>query len=131
MTKNERVYSEETLDKYTVLQEIENLKNQIATLESQVTGDTYTKSETDNKFETIVNHQDDIKGVEAYITNVAYDIDKALPTDVGIKDNKLGLLHDTKWLTNQDAINLDGFTYDETTKTLKASGGSTTIIRRW
>lgn len=50
-------------------------------------------------------------------------LNAVIPTDVGIKDNKLGLLHDTKWLTNQGAINLDGFEYDSATNTLKAGGG--------
>lgn len=51
-------------------------------------------------------------------------INKVLPTDIAIKDNKLGLEHDNVWLTNQNAINLgDNMTYDATTKTLNAKGG--------
>lgn len=52
------------------------------------------------------------------------NINKVLPTDIAVKDNKLGLEHDNVWLTNQNAINLgDNMTYDETTKTLNAKGG--------
>ena len=52
------------------------------------------------------------------------NINKVLPTDIAIKDNKLGLEHDNVWLTNQNAINLgDNMTYDATTKTLNAKGG--------
>lgn len=50
---------------------------------------------------------------------------KEMPTDVGVKNNQLGLMHGTKWLTNQAALNLSGFEYDEATKTLKAKGGET------
>lgn len=47
-----------------------------------------------------------------------------VPTDIAVKDNKLGLEHDNVWLTNQNAINLgDNMTYDATTKTLNAKGG--------
>lgn len=52
------------------------------------------------------------------------NLTKATPTDVAIKNNKLGLEHDNTWLTNQNAINLgDNLSYDETTKTLNAKGG--------
>lgn len=52
------------------------------------------------------------------------NINKVLPTDIAVKDNKLGLEHDNVWLTNQNAINLgDNMTYDATTKTLNAKGG--------
>ena len=66
------------------------------------------------------------------------NINKVLPTDIAIKDNKLGLEHDNVWLTNQNAINLgDNMTYDATTKTLNAKGGGSggeatlVIIRRY
>ena len=46
------------------------------------------------------------------------------PEDIDIKDNKLGLAHDSTWLTNKNAINLgDGLIYDKETRTLKARGG--------
>lgn len=52
------------------------------------------------------------------------NINKVLPTDIAIKDNKLGLEHDNTWLTNQNAINLGAnLEYDATTKTLNAKGG--------
>lgn len=52
------------------------------------------------------------------------NINKVLPTDIAVKDNKLGLERNNVWLTNQNAINLgDNITYDATTKTLNAKGG--------
>lgn len=48
-------------------------------------------------------------------------IDAKLPTDLIASANKLQLGVDTNALGN--GVNLDGFTYDEATKTLKASGG--------
>lgn len=53
------------------------------------------------------------------------NINKVLPTDIAVKDNKLGLEHDNVWLTNQNAITLgSNLEYDVTTKTLNAKGGS-------
>lgn len=50
-------------------------------------------------------------------------INKVLPTDIAVKDNKLGLEHNNTWLTNQNAINLGAnLEYDATTKTLNAKG---------
>lgn len=75
-------------------------------------GDSYTRDETDALLDT--------KADKVALENV----NKVVPTDIAVKDGKLGLEHDTTWLTNQKAINLgDGLTYDEATKTLKASGG--------
>ena len=75
-------------------------------------GDSYTRSETDALLDT--------KADKVALENV----NKAVPTDIAVKDGKLGLEHNTTWLTNQNAITLgDGLTYDEATKTLKASGG--------
>ena len=75
-------------------------------------GDSYTRSETDALLDT--------KADKVALENV----NKAVPTDIAVKNGKLGLEHDTTWLTNQNAITLgDGLTYDEATKTLKASGG--------
>lgn len=52
------------------------------------------------------------------------NINKVLPTDIAVKDNKLGLEHDNVWLTNQNAINLgSNLEYDAATKTLNAKGG--------
>lgn len=70
--------------------------------------DAYTKDESDAKYATKTEYD---------------DLSKATPTDIGIKDNKLGLLHDSLWLTNQGAINLENFDYDEATNTLKPNGG--------
>ena len=75
-------------------------------------GDSYTRSETDALLDT--------KADKVALENV----NKVVPTDIAVKDGKLGLEHDTTWLRNQNAITLgDGLTYDESTKTLKASGG--------
>ena len=74
-------------------------------------GDSYTRSETDALLDT--------KADKVALENV----NKAVPTDIAVKDGKLGLEHNTTWLTNQNAITLgDGLTYDEATKTLKAGG---------
>lgn len=75
-------------------------------------GDSYTRSETDALLDT--------KADKVALENV----NKVVPTDIAVKNGKLGLEHDTTWLTNQNAITLgDGLSYDEATKTLKASGG--------
>ena len=79
-------------------------------------GDSYTRSETDALLDT--------KADKVALENV----NKAVPTAIAVKDGKLGLEHDTTWLTNQNAITLgDGLAYDEATKTLKASGGGGSI----
>ena len=55
-------------------------------------------------------------------------IDPIVPTDIAVHEGKLGLEHNTTWLTNQNAITLgDGLTYDEATKTLKAEGSGATL----
>ena len=44
------------------------------------------------------------------------------PTDIGVKEGKLGLLHDTKWLTNQGAITIgSNLNYIAETNTLNAN----------
>lgn len=79
-------------------------------------GDSYTRSETDALLDT--------KADKVALENV----NKVIPTDIAVKDGKLGLEHDTTWLTNQNAITLgDGLTYDESTKTLKAEGGGASL----
>lgn len=54
-----------------------------------------------------------------------------VPTNVVIKDNKIGLGRDSVWLTNQNAITLgSNLEYDATTKTLNAKmggGGSESV----
>jgi len=120
----ERVYSEEDLCEYTILQKIDELEKQLQAVKNEASTLYETKEAADSMHRLL-------RGNDAKINNRIEALNKVTPTDVGVKDNKLGLLHDTTWLTNQDAINLDGFTYDETTNTLKTNGGSTTIIRRW
>lgn len=79
-------------------------------------GDSYTRSETDALLDT--------KADKVALENV----NKGVPTDIAVKNGKLGLEHDTTWLTNQNAITLgDGLTYDEATKTLKAEGSGATL----
>lgn len=74
---------------------------------------------TEEQYESATKNED-----EFYLTpDNSAEIEKTIPTDVGVQENKLGLKHGDTWLTNQNAINLEGFTYDEATKTLKASGG--------
>lgn len=114
--KKERVYSEEDLCEYTILQKIDELEKQLKNIKNEFNG-LYETKENANAIHVKLRQSD------AKINNRIDGLYNITPTDVGVKDNKLGLLHDTTWLTNQDAINLDGFTYDEATKTLKASGG--------
>ena len=132
------------------------LKNQedILALQSQSV-DSYTKAESDAKFETKEVHQADFNALNSEtdtlnqqmatantdinnlkkasgtqataIRTLQADverIDQIVPTDIAVHEGKLGLEHNTTWLTNQNAITLgDGLTYDEATKTLKAKGG--------
>lgn len=112
----ERVYSEEDLCEYTILQKIDELEKQLKAVKAEASN-LYETKENANAAHRLLRSND------AKINNKLDALTKVTPTDVGVKDNKLGLLHDTTWLTNQDAINLDGFTYDEATKTLKASKG--------
>ena len=72
---------------------------------------------TEEQYDSATKNED-----EFYLTpDDTEEIEKVIPTDVSIKDGKIGLVHDTVWLTNQNAINLgNGLAYDETTNTLKA-----------
>ena len=115
--KKERVYSEEDLCEYTVLQKIDELEKQLKNIKNEFNGMYETKEAADTIHRLLRSN-------DAKINNRIDGLYNITPTDVGVKDNKLGLLHDTTWLTNQGAINLDGFTYDEATKTLKVTGGS-------
>ena len=115
--KKERVYSEEDLCEYTILQKIDELERQLQNL----------KSETSSLYETKVDANNSHSTLSDNIASVANNI----PTDVGIKDNKLGLKIGNTWLTNLNAINLEGFSYIENTNTLKAEGGSAIILRKW
>lgn len=80
---------------------------------------------TDNRVTTLDKQIGDIqRKIDKTNTNLE-NLTKVTPTNIGVKDNKLGLKHDTTWLTNQDAITLgDNLTYDDTTRTLNAKGGS-------
>ena len=79
-------------------------------------GDSYTRSETDALLDT--------KADKVALENV----NKAVPTDIAVKNGKLGLEHDTTWLTNQKAITLGAhLTYDVVTNTLDADGGGAAL----
>ena len=75
---------------------------------------------TEEQYASIAKKED-----ELYLTpDDSDEIKKLIPTDIDIKDNKLGLAHDSTWLTNKNTINLgDGLIYDKETRTLKARGG--------
>lgn len=102
-------------------EEIKSLKTSVDTLVS-------AGENTNNRVTTLEKQTGDIqRKIDKTNTNLE-NLTKVTPTDIGVKDNKLGLKHDTNWLTNQDAINLgDNLTYDETTKTLNAKGGEGSI----
>lgn len=115
--KKERVYSEEDLCEYTILQKIDELEKQLKNIKNEFNG-MYETKEAANAIHVKLRQSD------AKINNSINTLKEITPTDVGVKDNKLGLEHGSTWLTNQNAINLgDGLIYDEATKTLKASGG--------
>ena len=111
----ERVYSEEDLCEYTILQKIDELEKQLKNIKNEFNGLYETKEAADATHRLLRSN-------DAQINNRIDGLYNITPTDVGVKDNKLGLLHDATWLTNQDSINLEGFTYDDSTKTLKAEG---------
>ena len=140
--KKERVYSEEDLCEYTILQKIEELERQLQNLKSETSTLYETKEDANTSHTTIsdnitsVNntlqaHIEDSTNKFRGIYNEFNIVNSKLPTDVAIKDNKLGLKNGNTWLTNTNAINLEGFSYIETTNTLKAEGGSAIILRKW
>lgn len=98
-------------------EEIKDLKTSVDTLVT-------AGENTDNRVNTLDKKIGDIqRTIDKTNTNLE-NLTKVTPTDVAIKNKKLGLEHDNTWLTNQNAINLgDNLTYDETTKTLNAKGG--------
>ena len=115
--KKERAYSEEDLCEYTILQKIDELEKQLKNIKNEFNGMYETKEAADSIHRLLRSN-------DAKINNRIDGLYNITPTDVGVKDNKLGLLHDTAWLTNQNAINLgSNITYDEATKTLNSSGG--------
>ena len=115
--RKERVYSEEDLCEYTILQKIDELERQLQGIKSEFNGLYETKEDANNSHNALSD-------------NIA-SVGNNIPTDVGIKDNKLGLKIGNTWLTNRNAINLEGFSYTEDTNTLKAEGGSAIILRKW
>ena len=100
-------------------------------------------SETDTLNQQMATANTDIKNLkkvsgtqETAISTLQADverIDPIVPTDIAVHEGKLGLEHDTVWLTNQSAINLGAnLTYDAVTNTLdSAPGGSGVILRKW
>ena len=139
--KKERVYSEEDLCEYTILQKIDELERQLQNLkngsrlyETKVDASTSHTNLSNNIASVDSNLQLHIEeNVIKFrdIDNAFNNIDKMTPTDVGIKNNKLGLQNGSTWLVNRNAINLEGFSYNESTNTLKAEGGSAIILRKW
>ena len=115
--KKERVYSEEDLCEYTILQKIDELERQLQNI----------RSESNKLYET----KEEARTAHTILTDNVASVANNIPTDVGIKDNKLGLKIGNTWLTNRNAINLEGFSYIEVTNTLKAEGGSAIILRKW
>lgn len=132
--KKERVYSEEDLCEYTILQKIDELERQLQNLKNETSALYETKVDANNSHTTL---SDNISSVDNNlhllientstkfnsIDNEFNNVNNKIPTDVGIKDNKLGLKNGNTWLTNSKAINLEGFVYNEDTNTLKAEGG--------
>lgn len=140
--KKERVYSEQDLCEYTILQKIEELERQLKNLKSETSSLYETKVDANNTHNTL---SDNIASVDndlqvhieenvrefRNINNTINNLNNIIPNDIGVKDNKLGLKNGNTWLTNLNAMNLEGFTYDENTNTLKAEGGSAIILRKW
>lgn len=140
--KKERVYSEEDLCEYTILQKIDELERQLQNLKSETSALYETKVDANNSHTTL---SDNISSVDNNlqvhiednvrkfidIANTINNINNIIPNDIGIKDNKLGLKNGNTWLTNLNAMNLEGFSYIESTNTLKAEGGSAIILRKW
>lgn len=132
--KKERVYSEEDLCEYTILQKIDELERQLQNLKSE-TSTLYETKEDASTAHTIIS--DNIASVDndlqvhieenvrefRNINNTINNLNNIIPNDIGVKDNKLGLKNGNTWLTNLNAMNLEGFTYDANTNTLKAEGG--------
>ena len=133
--RKERVYSEEDLCEYTILQKIDELERQLQGIKNEFNGLYETKVDANNSHSTLSDNIDsvnnnlqvDINENARRIRDIASTVNNMnniIPNDIGIKDNKLGLKNGNTWLTNLNAINIgDGLSYDETTNTLKASGG--------
>ena len=103
----------------------------------------YTKTESDGKYQQkgtyvvpsdldIYEKKSDLSTtLEDYVDNTSlstilsdYELKVDTPTDIAVVNGKLGLKHNSVWLTNQNAINLGGnLTYDAVTNTLNTVGG--------
>lgn len=140
--RKERVYSEQDLCEYTILQKIDELERQLQNLKSETSALYETKVDASTAHTTISDNIASInsdlqvhieENVRKFrdIDNEFNNVNNNIPTDVGIKDNKLGLKIGNTWLTNSNAINLEGFAYDVNSNTLKAEGGSAIILRKW
>ena len=140
--KKERVYSEQDLCEYTILQKIEELERQLQNLKSETSVLYETKEDASTAHTNISNNIASVdsnlqvhieENVRKFrdIDNEFINVNNKIPTDVGIKDNKLGLKNGATWLNNSNAINFEGFAYIENTNTLKAEGGSAIILRKW
>lgn len=140
--KKERVYSEQDLCEYTILQKIEELERQLQNLKSETSTLYETKVDASTAHTIIsdniasvdsdlqVHIEDNVRNFRN-INSTLNNFNNIIPNDIGIKDNKLGLKNGNTWLTNLNAINLEGFAYNEDTNTLKAEGGSAIILRKW
>lgn len=120
----------------TIEQALQKMKEEIKNI------DTTTKTEIETLSTLIKKTQTQVSNLEESVTLIDSNVQKldnkitktntnlenltkVTPTDIGVKDRKLGLKHDTTWLTNQDAITLgNNLIYDGTTKTLNAKGGN-------
>lgn len=75
------------------------------------------------------NTKNRVTAVEGNVTSLSTTVDninKVVPTDIAVINGKLGLEHDGKWLTGQNAIRLgSNLSYNADTNTLDAIGGST------
>ena len=112
--KKERVYSEEDLCEYTILQKIDELEKQLKNIKNEFNG-LYETKEAANAIHVKLRQSD------AKINNRIDGLYNITPTDLIASANKLSLGVGNAPLGN--GVNLDGFTYDEGTKTLKAGGG--------
>lgn len=140
--RKERVYSEQDLCEYTILQKIDELERQLQNLKSETSALYETKVDASTAHTIISNniasvnsdlqvHVEDSARQFRNINTTINNLNNIIPNDIGVKDNKLGLKNGNTWLTNLNAMNLEGFTYIESTNTLKAEGGSAIILRKW
>lgn len=137
--KKERVYSEQDLCEYTILQKIDELERQLQNIKNEFNGLYETKEDANNSHTTLSDNiasvdndlQMDINENARRIRDIATavnNMNNIIPNDIGVKDNKLGLKNGNTWLTNLNAINLgSNMTYDADTNTLNSVGGGATL----